>query len=181
VQDGAVTLPTLMAAADLDSLLADEVAFRAWYEATMPRVYGYLHSRCGRNSAVAEDLTSETFVAAVRGLRSFDGRTEPLAWLIGIARHKLADHYRRAEREERATLHLATTDPPTPPGAWDALAMHDALATLPPMQRAALILRYVDDLPVREVARLLGRSEGAIESLLSRGREGLRRALGDEP
>ena len=51
----------------------------------------------------------------------------------------------------------------------------DALGRVPAVQRAALILRYVDDLPVREVARLLSRNEGAVESLLSRGRERLRR------
>jgi RNA polymerase sigma factor (sigma-70 family) len=56
----------------------------------------------------------------------------------------------------------------------------DAVRRLPAAQRAAITLRYIDDLPVREVAALLGRSEGAVESLLSRGRETLRRATGDE-
>ena len=54
-------------------------------------------------------------------------------------------------------------------------ALSGALAALPAMQRAAIVLRYLDDLPVRDVARLLGKSEKAVESLLSRGRETLRR------
>ena len=59
----------------------------------------------------------------------------------------------------------------------DRLAV--VLSRLPAAQRAAVVLRYLDDLSVRDVARLMGRSEKAIESLLSRGREALRRSYGE--
>lgn len=161
----------------IDTVFADEAAFRIWYEYALPRVHRYLFNRCGRDRSLAEELTQDTFVEAIRSRRRFAGRDDPLNWVIGIARHRLADHYRRLERQERHVINLASrvhfeavdrwSDPDEELGA--------AVAALPAMQRAAVVLHYVDDLSVREVARLLGRSEKAVESLLSRGRDALRR------
>src|SRR3954447_8163712 len=70
------------------------------YDRALPEVYGYLLARCG-SRALAEDLTAETFLAAVHA--EADGRGPTTAgWLIGTARHKLVDHWRRREREERS-------------------------------------------------------------------------------
>jgi RNA polymerase sigma-70 factor, ECF subfamily len=166
----------------LGDVVRDEVAFRAWYEAALPRVYGYLFMRCGRDQDLAEDLTQQTFVDALRGAGQATS-LDPVAWVIGIARHRLADHFRALERRERGIVRLLSRAEPAV--AWigdhdpDAQLAH-AVQRLPAAQRAAVTLRYIDDLPVREVARLLGRSEGAVESLLSRGRDALRRAMGDE-
>lgn len=160
----------------MEAVFADEAAFRAWYEAALPRVHRYLFHRCGRDRSLAEELTQETFVEAIRSRRRFSGREDPLNWVIGIARHRLADHFRRRERQERGVINLvarglAVSTPPSDDGDEELAA---ALAALPAMQRAAVVLRYLDDLSVREVARLLGRSEKAVESLLSRGRDALR-------
>jgi len=154
-------------------------AFREWYEATLPRVYGYLYSRCGRNAELAEELTQQTFIEAVRsGVHKADSRS--VNWVIGIARHRLVDHFRALERRERTFLRLVQMRPP------QAIAIEQedidervaaALDRLPAAQRAALILRYVDDLAVRDVARLTGRTEASVESLLSRGRATLRDTL----
>jgi RNA polymerase sigma-70 factor (ECF subfamily) len=158
----------------LDGVLADDRAFRAWYDATLPRVYGYLFQRCGRDTELAQELTQQTFIAAV-GSRQGPSNDDPIAWVIGIARHRLADHFKALERRERGFLRLVSRSP-TPAVTW----LGEALRRLPAAQRAAITLRYVDDLPVREVCALLGKSEGAVESLLSRGREALRRAMGDD-
>jgi RNA polymerase sigma-70 factor (ECF subfamily) len=165
--------------ADLGDLLRDEAAFRAWYDATLPRVYGYLLLRTGRDHQIAEDLTQETFAEFVRSRHRYDGRTDLVAWIIGIARHRLADHYRRAERRQRSLLRLVA-EPERPRSLFERVddPILEAVGGLPPAQRAAVVLRYVDDLPVREVARLLHRSESATESLLSRARETLRRTGG---
>src|SRR5262245_47397584 len=85
---------------ELREALADEVAFQRWYERVMPRVYAYLASRT-RDVHLAEELTQQTFIAAIDARRGFDGRSDSVTWLCGIARHKLADHFRRLEREER--------------------------------------------------------------------------------
>ncbi|WP_106185529.1 RNA polymerase sigma factor [Umezawaea tangerina] len=150
------------------------------YDAALPQVYGYLLARCG-DRAHAEELTSETFLAAVQGCR--DGGPVSPAWLIGIARHKLVDHWRRKERETRG-LRLAyqeeRVDDP-----WDeevdALHAREVLAALTPDHRCALTLRYLDGLPVPEVARHLGRTVHATESLLARARAAFRRAYTGGP
>ncbi len=143
-------------------------------------MYGYLLPRCG-NVADAEDLTAETFMAAVAALQRPDPPSVSVAWLIGIARHKLIDQWRRGERERRglAAVGAERIDDP-----WEELldtsAAYSALARLPGPQRAALALRYLDGLPVREIADLLDRTEGGTETLLARARAALRRIYREE-
>ena len=165
----------------LDGVVADERAFRAWYDATLPRVYGYLFQRCGRDTDLAQELTQQTFIAAI-GARHGPTGDDPVAWAIGIARHRLADHFKALERRERGFLRLLTRSV-EPAVTWIGDSepegrLVNGLRRLPAAQRAAVTLRYIDDLPVREVAALLGKSEGAVESLLSRGRETLRAMTG---
>jgi RNA polymerase sigma-70 factor (ECF subfamily) len=148
------------------------------YDRALPQVYGYLMSRCGERP-VAEDLTSETFLAAAR--QEPEGRIS-MAWLIGIARHKLADHWRRQAREQRAlrVVDAEATDSHDP---WDAhvdvLRARQLLGQLAPQHRAALTLRYLDGLSVPEVAAVLERTVDATEALLVRARRELRRAYGE--
>jgi RNA polymerase sigma-70 factor (ECF subfamily) len=147
------------------------------YGSALPQVYGYLLRRCGRRE-IAEELASETFLAAAAAVRRRPPPTTiDVAWLIGVARHKLADHWRRQAGEERnlravAPAAAAADDP------WDAqldaLRASDTLAALPPQYRLALTLRYVDDLPVAEVAALLDRTLHATEALLVRARSAFR-------
>jgi RNA polymerase sigma-70 factor, ECF subfamily len=149
----------------------------AIYRVAVPRVYGYLLPRCG-SAALAEDLTSETFLAAVDASRR-GGLTEvSTAWLVGVARHKLVDHWRRLEREQRslAAAEASAPDVDDPWDDWlDAEAAYAALAHLPVPQRAALTLRYLDGLPVADVAEHLGRTLHGTETLLARARAALRR------
>ena len=169
-------------AAELAAAFSSEPAFHVFYERALPRVYGYLFTRCGGDRAAAEDLTQLTFAAAIRERRSYDGRSDPIVWLTGIARHKLADHFRTRDREERRRLRLVVREVAVDRelAAWrdvdEREALVRALARLPALQRAVLVLHYADGLPVREVAQAIGRSESATESLLSRAREALRRA-----
>jgi RNA polymerase sigma-70 factor (ECF subfamily) len=151
------------------------------YDVLLPEVYGYLLDRSG-NRAVAEDLTSETFLAVVRA----DARPDPAPlsapWIVGIARHKLADHWRRRGREDRF---LARAEVETEVDPWDAtvdeLVVRSVLDRLDPGHRAALTFRYLDGLPVPEVAALLERSVHATESLLVRARDAFRRTYGRGP
>lgn len=155
-------------------LSRDAEEFRAFYGAALPRVYGYLLHRSG-SSATAEDLTQETFLAAVVELRKERQIEEPLGWIMGIARHKLLDHYRRQDRA-RSKLDSEIPDAPAErPVDSDGRAI-TALASVPGDQRIALVLRHVDGLSVPEVAAALGRSVEAAESLLARGRVRFRQA-----
>jgi RNA polymerase sigma-70 factor, ECF subfamily len=152
----------------------------ALYDESVGEVYGYLLARC-RNRDVAEDLTADVFMAAVESVRGHRVADLTTAWLIGIARHKLVDHWRRAEREARR-LHAVADDPTAaaPPGddEWevhlDVLVARDTLEQLGAHHRSALTLRYLDGLPVPEIAEVLGRTVHATEALLVRARRAFR-------
>jgi RNA polymerase sigma-70 factor (ECF subfamily) len=151
------------------------------YDTALPEVYGYLLARCG-TPAVAEDLTAETFLAAVDAVRRDQPPHVTIGWLVGVARHKLADHWRQQTREERR-LRAVASDPRQTPAVgdpWDAeldaVLAHQILAQLTPQHRLALTLRYVDDLPVRRVAETIGRTVHATEALLVRAKAAFRRA-----
>ncbi len=162
--------------------LASESAFRAFYDEALPRVFGYLLHRCQGDTTLAEDLTQTAFGEAIRRRMSFDGRSDPTTWLIGIARHKLVDHFRQQDRDERRRMRLVVREVAMDPDgdAWRGIDERERLIAnlgrLTAMQRAALVLHYADGLPVREVAAQLGRSESATKSLLTRAREALRAA-----
>lgn len=166
-------------------IFASEAAFRAFYDRALPRVYAYLLSRCGHDRALAEELTQQAFVAAVRDRSAARRAADPVTWLVGIARHKLADHFRRLERDQRRHLRLVVReiDVDSDTAAWrtreERAEVERTLANLPPLQRAVLILHYTDGLPIREVAGLIGRSEAATESLMTRARAAFRQRHGE--
>jgi RNA polymerase sigma-70 factor (ECF subfamily) len=148
----------------------------AIYREALPQVYGYLLLRC-RSVTVAEDLTAETFMAVAATDRP-DALEVSVAWLVGVARHKLADHWRRLPREQRS-LAVVDAESRGVEDPWeetlDADAAHVAMSHLSAPRRLALTLRYLDGLPVAEVAEHFGRSLHATETLLVRARSALRR------
>ncbi len=155
-------------------------ALLALYPTALGEVYGYLLHRVGGSVSIAEDICSEVFLAAADSSLRGSVSDISVAWLIGIARHKLADHWRRAAREERrvhavAGLLDSAVDP------WDRVddvaVARAALAELGAHHRSALVFRYVDGLSVREVSAVLGRTEAATEQLLVRARSALRDVL----
>jgi len=169
---------------ELQMALASDVAFEAWYAATLPRVYAYVFSRCGHDVTLAEDVTQQAFIAAVEQRSRFDGRSDSATWICGIARHKLADHFRRQAREERRQMRLEVRqldmdrDASAAPGFDDRTAIADAFRSLPSNQRAVLAFVVIDDLAVAEAGRLMGKSASATQSLLHRARASFRRAYG---
>jgi RNA polymerase sigma-70 factor (ECF subfamily) len=173
-------------AAHFAALCEDERAFASWYEAALPRVYGFVHGRAGGDDSLSEEITAQAFLEAVRARRSFDGRADPVTWICSIARNRLLDHYRRVARDQVRHLRLIVTDlNATDTAEWDHAdqreAVVSALASLPPLERSALMLRYLDGYSVRETARLIGRSEPATESLLVRARDRVRAAFPGGP
>jgi RNA polymerase sigma-70 factor, ECF subfamily len=162
------------------SLDPDPRAFGAFYEDALPRIYGYFLHRSGGSVSVAEDLTQETFLAAVAELKKGRRVEAPIRWIYGIARHKLLDHYRRQERDERApvlegciALGEIARDEDAHDAGDRAVA---ALAEVAASQRAALVLCYLDGFSVQEIAAALGKSTVAVHSLLERGRASFKSA-----
>lgn len=168
----------------LSDAFATEAAFDAWYAQVLPRVYGFVYSRCGRDPELAEELTQETFVDAIRHRRRYAGQADPVTWLCAIARHRLADHYRRLDRQERRQARLVREIDLQGADDLDRLDQRERIAQavrrLPALQRAVLVLTALDGLTVREAAALIGKSEHATESLLVRARAGFRAAYGED-
>lgn len=153
-------------------------ALLALYDRALPQVYGYLVSRCG-DDALAEDLTAEAFLAAVDAVKRDAVPQLTIAWLVGVARHKLVDHWRRREREDRKLALVHADTPDAEEIEWDerldAARAHEVLDAMGPHHRSALTLRYIDGLSVPEVAEQLGRTVHATEALLVRARIAFRK------
>ncbi len=158
------------------------------YDAALPEVYGYVRRRVDSEQS-AEDITADVFLAAVAQLSkpsAGDRMEQPsVAWLIGIARHKVVDYWRRHEREQRRLDALtqavavgATTGAiPNVPDSDLVIEAHLAewtLSRIAAPYRAALTLRYMDDLPVKQVAEHMERTPGATEALLTRAKAAFR-------
>ena len=155
----------------------------ALYDEHLPHVYGYLLSRCGGQVAVAQDLTTQTFLGAVQAVRRDRSARLSRAWLTTVARNKLVDHWRRQAREERG-LRTVAAEQVSFHDPWDAqldaLLAGNILQRLSAHHRMVLTLRYLDDLPVPEVAVLIDRTLHATEALLVRARAAFRRAYDED-
>jgi RNA polymerase sigma-70 factor (ECF subfamily) len=157
--------------------LLDEVA---------PVVYGFLFARVGGDEAAAEDLLQETLLEAVRGAAAFRAEAAASTWMCAIARRRLARYYESERKAEmaRRSLSLVQDGPGASGTGDDILERQDevvrALGRLPAMQRQVLVLKYMEDMSVVDIAGQVNRSRVQVQSLLQRGREGLRRELGGQ-
>jgi RNA polymerase sigma-70 factor, ECF subfamily len=144
-------------------------------EQLLRRVYAYVAYRVGDRSE-AEDITSETFERALRYRDGYDPRKgEPIAWLLGIARHCVYDALLRPRPQPSPETAVADVDVET--DVVRRVTLEDALAGLSLSDREVLALRYGADLRPREIARLLERRTNAVEVALSRARARLAAAL----
>lgn len=145
-------------------------------DTALPELYGYLVSRCG-DPVLAQDLTMTVLEAAIDQARRGVVETVSAAWLVGIARHKLVDHWRRLDAERRRQGRLEQ-ETPLVNDPWDMeldrAHTQEVLARLGAANRSALTLRYLDGLPVAAVAATLGRTVQATEALLTRARHAFR-------
>jgi RNA polymerase sigma-70 factor (ECF subfamily) len=159
---------------------ASGAALLSMYERALPQVYGYLSSRTP-SPTVAEDLTSETFLAAADAVKRNAVPDLTVAWLITVARNKLVDHWRREERDERRKFQLLespddSADDDETNERFERARVHAVLSGLGAHHCAALTLRYLDGLSVPDVADHLGRTVHATEALLVRARRAFRAA-----
>jgi RNA polymerase sigma-70 factor (ECF subfamily) len=151
----------------------------AIYDVAVDQVYRYHRARCGHRQ-LAEDLTAETFLAAVGQVQRDRVDEVTVAWLIGIARHKLVDHWRRLERQPRGVedpngdLDLDVATDEWAPQVLERQHVDAVLSRLGSQHREALVLRYFDGLAVPDVAATLGRTVHATETLLVRARRQFR-------
>ena len=156
----------------------DADAFAELYGRHVTSVYRY-HMVHTSNVKDAEDLTSQTFMAALEGIRSYRGAGSFAAWIMGIASRKRALYFRRNKPEVplEAALHVPTPGLPTDKAAARRLQMDQvfhALKQISPERAEALILCFFSGLNTAEIGRVLGKSEAAVKMLISRGLHDLR-------
>lgn len=147
---------------------------------------GFLYRLTGGDRSLAEDLTQETFLRALRSIQQYQTSRPFKPWLYAIAVNVARDHFKRAETRRAVTLIddelLALPDPIDleETTAIDGPRLAAAITALPVQQREAIILRYYQDLSLAEVASVLSIPIGTVKSRLSLGLRQLRLRLKDE-
>ena len=162
----------------------EQAAVRWLLDEVAPVVYGFVFARVGGDQPAAEDILQETLLEAVRSAGGFRGESALSTWMCTIARRRLARHYESERRAELARQSLHVVEATTPPAEQSTEAEFErqdevvrALGRLPALQRQVLVLKYIEDMPVQDIAAQVNRSRVQVQSLLQRGREGLRRQL----
>jgi RNA polymerase sigma-70 factor, ECF subfamily len=157
--------------------VADTEGFEEFYLATVGRLLGHLFPVTG-DLHEAEEIVQEAYARASTHWARLRDYEVPEAWVRRVAMNLAADRRRRLQRQARALLRAG---PPAhvPPVSVEALALAEALRTLPMHQRQAIVLHHLADLPVEEVAATLGTRSGTVKSWLARGRRALAAVLGD--
>ncbi|MGH2675502.1 MAG: RNA polymerase sigma factor [Actinomycetota bacterium] len=157
-----------------DARRGEPDGIEALYRDMAPSLLGYLR---GQGAGEPEDLMSEVFEGVFRGLPRFHGEEAGFrSWVFTIAHRRLVDERRRRGRRREEAMDPADLAPHGPMGDAEGEAMGrlgsrwalDVLNKLTEGQRSVVLLRILADLPVAEVARVLGRSEGAVKNLLQR-------------
>jgi RNA polymerase sigma-70 factor, ECF subfamily len=179
-----------------DQLLAryaagDPEAFVSFYRRHLAAMLAFFLRRT-RDAELTADLTAEVFAAALAAAPRYRAGERPaLAWLYGIAAHKLADSRRRGRVQDRARRRLALEPvaledadlarvEELAAAACESTALHDAIAALPAGQRDAVLARVVGEQPYHEIAATMACSEMVVRQRVSRGLRTLRAQI-EEP
>ncbi|AQW52478.1 ECF subfamily RNA polymerase sigma factor, BldN family [Streptomyces violaceusniger] len=162
-------------------------AFGRLYDQYADTVYRYIYYRVG-GKATAEDLTSETFLRALRRIGTFTWQGRDFgAWLVTIARNLVADHFKssrfRLEVTTGEMLDANEVERSPEDSVLESLsnaALLQAVRKLNPQQQECVTLRFLQGLSVAETARVMGKNEGAIKTLQYRAVRTLARLLPDD-
>src|SRR5215469_5748791 len=156
----------------IEAAQRDPSRFGDLYEENFYRVYAYVARRVGDRHA-AEDLTSDVFREALAGIGKFEWRGAPFAaWLLGIASRAVADYYKGVRRE--AGSPVAEAEASVASEIERTAILFQLVDRLPEAQFRVIHMRFVEQKSIREIARELGRSEGAVKQLQLRALENLR-------
>ena len=154
----------------------DPARFADLYELNFERVYAYALRRVG-SRAEAEDVTAETFHQALANLRRFEWRGIPFAaWLFRIAGNLISDRWQKGSREvsDDGQLESAQVSPAEIEEVERRATLFRLVNTLPEEQRRVVVLRFVEQKSIKEVARAIRKTEGAVKQLQFRALSNLR-------
>jgi RNA polymerase sigma-70 factor (ECF subfamily) len=155
---------------------------RRIYRATIDDLYGLVSRRCAGDRDLAEDITQEAWLRAVRAWEARGLPDEPLAWLTTVSRNILANHFRRRRAEpldESVLENLAAEEGDDGEDRRSLVAR--ALARLPLAQHRLLEAFHIERRPVADIAATQGLSERAVEGRLRRARQQLRHQIESDP
>jgi len=168
----------------LEVLRKDRKATAEFVNRHADDVYSYIRRRLIPHTEFADDLVQEVFLAAWENLEKFRGESSLRTWLLGIARHKVEDHYRRRLREVQvpAEEESPSLEPVDPHSVEEAIEQQRAvkktqeiLASLPEAYSIVLLWRYWEKQSLSDIAIATGKTEKAVERLLARAREQFKR------
>lgn len=163
----------------------DRQAVAELYRAHVDTVHRYVYARV-RDEHVAEDLTAQVFLQAIEGLPGYEVTGAPfMAWLYRIAHARVVDHYRRQGRRQEVSLpETLVADGPRPEDYVQAEAdwamAIDLLAQLTDDQQDVMILRFIGEMSLEQVARTLGKTLGAAKALQYRALASLARLVEEQ-
>ena len=156
----------------------DPARFGELYERHFERMYAFIVRRI-RNRDAAEDVTSEVFHRALAGLPKFEWRGVPfVAWLYRIASNAVADYFQKTAREGALPAESAP-EPVVIEEVEHRARLVRLVDRLPENQRRVIQLRFAQERSIREVARALGRTEGAVKQLQLRALQNLRAQMSE--
>ena len=162
----------------------DPEAWAKVYEEYFPRIYRYIAVRVS-DRVEAEDLTEQVFLSALEACQSFKWRGAPVSsWLFRIARNRVIDHIRTDKSKRTLPLYESvvsdTVDPETAAEInSDVRQLIQAVGQLTQAQRDVIELRFVGGLSNAEVAKILGKSQGAVKVMQHSALASLRKRLSD--
>ena len=160
----------------------DGEAFAELYERYFDKIYRYVTLRMGDRTE-AEDITQQVFLKALKSLPSFKWRNVPFgAWLFRIAHNQVVDHLRKKQRRPSVpveNVELVADDDPQRAAeqGHEIERVMNAARQLTIAQQQVISLRFAGELPVAEVARIMGRSQGAVKALQHSAIVALRRIM----
>lgn len=157
----------------------DPTAFGELYDRHFHQIYRFVFSRV-RDQNAAEDVTSEVFIKALRGIGRYQHTGRPFsAWLYQIAVNAVHDRYRSARPTEDIDQQIAISAPG--PGIEEVALQNDEIRRiwaivekLPRAQRTALVLKFQEDMKIDDIAAVMGKTPGAVKLLIHRGVSRLR-------
>lgn len=163
---------------------ADPEALTELYDQYVDRIYAYIYHRVGQ-AEVAEDLTGQVFMRMLEAIRAGHAwRTSFSGWLYRIAHNLVIDYYRRRQRasfvdlDDAAPVQAVDGDPlRSAELRLDSQRLREALHTLTEEQTQVIVLRFLEELSIAEVAKIMGKTEGAIKALQYRAVLALRRVM----
>jgi len=165
----------------IEAAQKDPARFAELYEINFERVYAYAVRRMG-NRAEAEDLTADVFQHALANLKRFEWRGIPFAaWLFRIAANLVSDRWQRSGREvadDSGQTESAQVSPVEIEEVERRATLYRLVDTLPEEQRRVVVLRFVEQKSIKEVARQISKTEGAVKQLQFRALSNLRARMG---